>query len=584
MKSLFASAIAAFLCAVFTQNQTAPVAPKPGSSVELPAVKSVDGAAVALPKGDPSVKGVAICFTAAHCPIATAQLPALVALARQYSEEGVRFYFVDPNAKESAEDLKELEARIHGAGPLIHDAEQLWTRALRVSRTTEAFVLDGAGLLRYRGAFDDQFALGTRKPEPQRHYVKEALVAVLAGKAPALVETEPKGCLITPAARPAVAPPPGDINYHEHVAPVLRKHCVECHRPGEIGPMPLLSYDDADTAAAMIAEVVDQRRMPPWHANPQFGSWKNARGLSEEERSTLIRWASGSRAEGPKPAKPVETAPSAPTWHIGKPDLVLTIPKQRIPASGKIDYHYVEVPTGLTEDRWVTAAEVHAGAREVVHHALIFVIYPKDRRDEQPPIDGGLNGGFFASLVPGERPNQWPAGTGKLLPAGSALLFQMHYTADGTAREDASQIGLVFAKEPPARRVVNRGIHQRKLNIPPGASAARFEARWKVPRDVELLAFLPHMHYRGKSFRYVLEHPDGREETLLDVPRYDFGWQATYIPEKPLQISGGSIVRCVAVFDNSAANLANPNPKATVRWGEQSWDEMLIGYVDYVEK
>ncbi len=581
MKLLLVLSAALAAAPLLLVGEDSPSGPRPGDSVAPFEGRDPAGARVTLRGDGPAAKATVVAFSSAKCPVAAVQAPRLGELARAYGSRGVRFLLVNPNPAEKEAEIREFLA---GAGidfPVIVDAEQHLADLLGVSRTTEVFLLDGDFRLRYRGALDDQYSVGTRKPAPTRRYLVEAMDALLEGGAIELAETAAKGCLIGRVrARPAATVP---VDWHRSVAPIVRKHCVECHREGEIGPFPLVTYDDAAGVSRMIGEVVRDGRMPPWHADPRHGSWSNARRLTDAERETLLAWVDAGAPEGAPATAPPEPVPPAPRWRIGEPDLVLRAPKQRVPAQGTIEYVYESVATGLTEDRWVEAAEVHAGNRTVVHHILVFVQYPKERRSEQPRIDGGLEGGYFASMVPGERPNEWPVGSGKLLPAGSSLLFQIHYTANGIAQEDVSGIGLRFAKSTPERKVVTRGINHRKLRIAPGDAEATFTTSWRPLRSIEILAFLPHMHYRGKSFRYELQTPDGATRTLLDVPRYDFAWQATYRAAEPIRVPAGSQIRCTAVYDNSASNPANPDPTATVRWGDQSWEEMLIGYIDYLE-
>jgi hypothetical protein len=366
------------------------------------------------------------------------------------------------------------------------------------------------------------------------------------------------------------------------VEPIFLKRCVECHRPGEIGPFSLLSYAKAKSSAARIKEVVSQRRMPPWHADPAVGEWKNDRHLSPAEIETIVKWADAGAPEGDS-----KDAPPAPRftegWQIGRPDAVYRLPRpERIPAEGVVQYRYINVPTGLKEDKWVQAVEVRPSNRAVVHHVLVFVQYPLNRLKEQPPIDGGLFNGYFAIMVPGESPMVYPEGTGKLLPGGSTLVFQIHYTAVGEAAEDQTQIGFVWAKKPARLPVVTRGINNPLIRIPPGASHHREEAGFTFDSDARILGFLPHMHVRGKAFRYTAVHPDGKEEVLLDIPKYDFNWQTCYRPREPRLVKKGTRIRAIAHFDNSKDNPANPDPTKEVRFGQQTWEEMLIGYIDFV--
>ncbi len=575
----------AFLAVMTSTALASGGVPGPGDVVpEFPATDA-RGRAIALREeegGDPA-RAFVVAFSSKGCPIASAQAPRLAALETAYGPRGVRFLLVNSSSQEDPDAVAAFAKEAGIAFPVAVDRGQKIADLFGATRTGEIVLLDGERRVLYRGALDDQFGLaGAKRPAPDREYLKEALDAVLAGREPSLRTTTAAGCLIARDATPE-AEDAGAV-YHRDVAPILRRHCVECHRPGEVGPFSLLTYRDADGWSLMIREVVESGLMPPWHADPRYGTWKNARGLSGSEKKTILAWVDAGAPEGPEvPSEPIPPADPG-RWHIGTPDLVLRAPKQLVPASGEIRYRYAQVDTGLDEDRWVTAAEIHAGARKVVHHILAFVRYPRERAGEQPPIDGGLDAGYFACLVPGERPNVWPEGTAKLLPAGSRLVFQIHYTADGTPHEDVSEIGLVFAKEKPAKVVTTRGINHRALRIAPGDPAATYTTFWKAPADVKLLSFMPHMHFRGKSFRYEAERPDGTREILLDVPRYDFNWQATYRFAEPRTLERGTKLRVTAVFDNSAGNPANPDPTATVRWGDQTWDEMLIGYVDYVEE
>jgi mono/diheme cytochrome c family protein len=513
-------------------------------------------------------KALLVAFTSADCPLSKLYLPKIGRLASEYSARGVKTILAGCNG------TRKVESEL----PLSPDSEAL-IRKLGPRRTTEVFLLDESGTLRYRGAIDDQYGIGYDRDRPTRAYLVDALNAVLSGEKVNVAATEAPGCAIEAIGQPS---PSAGVTYHQHVEPILQKRCQECHRPGEIGPFPLLQYEQARAAAKRMKEVVISRRMPPWHANPEHGKFENSRRLDDAEIDTIVRWVDsgcprGDAAQAPAPRKWTDG------WTIGKPDAVFTMPRAiDIPAEGTIPYKYVRVKTDLKEDRWVRAAEIRAGARDVVHHILVFVEYPRGRRGEQPPIDGGLFHGYFAVLVPGERPVVYPEGTGKLLPAGASLIFQLHYTANGKAAKDQSSIGFVFSKEPAKTPVVTRGIVNAGIRIPAGAADHQEKASTTFVEDAKILSFLPHMHLRGKSFRYVAVHPDGREEILLDVPSYDFRWQSVYRLAEPKRVRRGTKIRCFAAYDNSAGNPANPDPSKAVRWGDQSWEEMLIGYMDFV--
>jgi len=552
---------AAFLALLALQDdlkQAPTVIDKPG---DRGVGKKVKGDALAPLLADSKLLVVA--FTAPDCPVAKLYKPKLGRLEKEYAPKGVRFLVV------SSDDAA-------------------LTALFEARRTTEAFVLDPAGVLRYRGAVDDQYGIGYMRDAPTKTYLIDALEALLAGKQPAVLATEAPGCAIEPApAGKTSAPagrPTGKVTFHKDVEPIFHKRCVECHRPGEIGPFSLLTYAKAKASAARIKEVVSQRRMPPWHADPKHGEWKNDRALTKEELDTVVSWVDSGAAQGEsKDAPPARKFPEG--WQIGTPDAVFKLPRpEKVPAEGMIPYRYIRVTTGLKEDKWVQAVEVRPSARAVVHHVLVFVQYPLNRLKEQPPIDGGLFNGYFAIMVPGESPMMYPEGTGKLVPAGASLVFQIHYTATGEAAEDQTAIGLVWAKGPVKQEVVTRGIVNQLIRIPAGASNHREEANFTFSSDARILSFLPHMHVRGKSFRYTLVGPDGKEEILLDVPRYDFNWQTCYRAKEPRAVKAGTKIRAVAHFDNSKGNPANPDPTKDVRFGQQTWEEMLIGYIDFVKE
>jgi len=504
-------------------------------------------------------KALVVAFSGPDCPVSKLYKPRLDKLSKDYSARGVRFLTV------SSED----KGFVALFGP---------------DRTTEAYVIDSKAVLRYRGAVDDQYGIGYTKDAPSKNYLIDAIEAVLAGKAPPVPATEAPGCVVEKQAAKSAGGGPagsGKLTYHKDVAPIFQKRCVECHRPGDIGPFPLLKYDKAKSSAKQIKEVVVKRRMPPWHADPKYGEWKNDRHLTAKEIDTIAGWVDAGAPEGD-----AKDGPAAPKfvegWRIGTPDATWSIPrKEHIPAEGSVPYRNLFVPTLLKEDKWVQAVEVRPGARSVVHHVLVFVIFPLTRLKEQPKIDG-LNG-YIGIYVPGEGPTTFPEGMGKYLPAGATLAFQIHYTTNGESAEDQTQIGFVWAKKKPEQEVVTHSVSNQRLRIPAEAPDHPEEAAYSLPYDAKILSFLPHMHVRGKAFKYVAVSPDGKEEILLDVPRYDFNWQICYRLKEPKAVKKGTVIRAYARFDNSKNNPANPDPSKEVRWGQQTWEEMLVGYMDYVK-
>jgi hypothetical protein len=370
----------------------------------------------------------------------------------------------------------------------------------------------------------------------------------------------------------------GEVTYAAEVAPILQAKCQSCHRPGQVGPFALLTFDQARRWAASIYEVVDDRRMPPWHADPRYGKFENDRGLTPRERATLLAWVEhGTPLGDPQKIPPPRKFPEG--WTIGEPDVVLEIPEPyTVAAQGVLPYQRFRVPTGFAEDKWVQAAEARPGDRSVVHHIIVYV--DDHERDADPH---GSSDAHLCGYAPGDMPSIYPTGTAKRIPAGSDLIFEMHYTPMGRVRTDQSSVALIFAKRPVTHQAFTKGIAQPRFAIPPGAENYPVESSFTFSDDAHLLSFMPHMHLRGKDFRYTAAYPDGTSEVLLSVPAYDFGWQSTYRLAEPKAMPKGTRIDCLAHFDNSAGNPANPDPTKTVRWGQQTFEEMMIGFIDYVE-
>jgi len=555
-------------------------------------------------------KAVVLAFLGTDCPVANLYAPRLAELEKAYRDKGVVFLGVYANAHDTVAQIA-AHAKEHGMEfPVLKDEGNVIADVTLVERTSEVVLLDGLATVRYRGAVDDQYAQGARKPAPAHHYLREALDEVLTGGRVEVKATPAAGCLldrvaprpskltaagntsrVRPAAPEMIAalkarevgageePKVGRVTYAGDVAAVVQNRCQSCHRPGEVGPFPLLTYDDARGHAAMIREVVDDRRMPPWHADPRYGHFKNDRSLTPRERATLIAWVDqGTPLGDPKALPAPQTFPEG--WSIGTPDVVFELPEPNtVPAQGTVEYVHVRVPTKFKEDVWVQAAEARPGDRTVVHHIIVYVDehrYFKGRGGRDP-------GAHLCGYAPGDMPSVFPEGTAKKIPAGSDLIFQIHYTPTGTIRTDRSKVGLVFARGPVKHQAYTRGIAQPRFQIPPGADSHPVASSFTFGRDAQLLSFMPHMHLRGKSFRYEATYPDGKKETLLSVPAYDFGWQSYYTLDAPKAMPKGTKIDCEARFDNSDKNPYNPDPTKPVRWGEQTWQEMMIGYVDYIE-
>ena len=361
--------------------------------------------------------------------------------------------------------------------------------------------------------------------------------------------------------------------------------------------MSLLSYDEVRPWARAIQEAVALDRMPPWFADPRYGEWSNAHVLTPREKQVILDWVESGAVRG-DPSRGPEPREFVDGWNIGKPELVLSMPEAfRVPEEGTIDYQYVVIPTGLEEDKWIAAAEVRPGNREVVHHVIAYmrprdsvwledavpgeIFVPRPRKPQDRDEDSNKYRELVAGFAPGMEPWGWSdENYAKLLPAGADIVLQLHYTASGEEAFDQTRVGFQFLDKPPAKRVVTMAAANQKFVIPPGAPNHPVEANWVLNRDVELMGLLPHMHLRGKDFRFDLRYPDGQSEVLLNVPEYDFEWQYLYLLQEPMILPAGTAIACFAHFDNSPNNPDNPDPSAEVRWGDQSWEEMMIGFFD----
>jgi mono/diheme cytochrome c family protein len=384
--------------------------------------------------------------------------------------------------------------------------------------------------------------------------------------------------------------------FYRDVLPILQQHCQQCHRAGQIAPFSLMSYGDARQHAARIASVVSGHIMPPWFADPQFGHFSNDPTLTPRKIATLVAWANasgpaGDESDAPPPRKWITG------WNIPAPDRIVEMPTPvSLPASGDVEYTYEIVPAKFPQDEWIQMSEIRPTSRENVHHAVVYIRPPDSKWLRGAPVgipftasdltdEDSRHGAHWTDAdillvyAPGSLPDQWPTGMAKFVPAGSDLVFQMHYTTHGRAASDQTSVGIVFAKEPPKQRVMTLQLTNDHFVIPPGADNFRVEAHGSLPNDALLLSFLPHMHLRGKRFEYNIVRAGEKPDTLLRV-NWDFFWQMSYRLTEPLPLEAGTELQAVAWYDNSRNNPHNPDPDAAVRWGDQTYDEMMVGFFD----
>ncbi|MCU0702956.1 MAG: redoxin family protein [Fimbriiglobus sp.] len=547
---------------------------------------TVDGAAFKLSDALKGKKAGVVAVTSVTCPLSKKYLPTLAALEKEYAAKGVGFVVIDAVKTDKPEELKKLAANAGLTAALLHDADGTLCKHLGAASTTDVFVLDPARTVKYRGAIDDQYGLGYSKEAPKHTFARAALDAVLAGREPAIPATTAPGCALDLA---EVKVPEAKPTYHNFASRLIQQNCQECHRTGGVGPFTLETLDDVKAHKGMVKKVVADGRMPVWNA---FGdkpgehrTFKNDRSLPAEDKARLLAWIADGCPEGDKADAPLARTFADGDWTIGKPDLVVQIPEPiKVSATGVMKYQNVIVDTKLTEEKWVTAAEIIPTARAVVHHVLVFALPPKKPGEIDLP-QRGEGQGYYAAYVPGNSRQVLPEGFARKLPKGARIRFQIHYTPNGTATEDQVKVGFKFGPAP-RHEVKVFPLTDPRISIPPGADNHAESVELRLPFDVVLTAFSPHMHVRGKAARYECDVTDPKTKqietkVLLDVPQYDFNWQLRYELAEPVTLKAGSVIRYRAWYDNSDKNPANPDPAKRVKWGDQTFEEMFLGYAEY---
>lgn len=517
-----------------------------------------------------SAKFVVVAFLGTECPLAKLYGPRLEHLAAEYAERGVRVIAIDANVQDTPEEIA-IYAREHGLTfPILKDAGNVVADKFGAVRTPEVFLLDGERVARYHGRIDDQFVGTVQKANVGRRDLATAIDELLAGKTVSQPELPGPGCFVGRVPRPAAD---ATVTYSKHIARIFQERCVECHRPGEIGPFSMTSYAEVIGWGETIREVVDQGRMPPWFADPKHGHFSNDARLTDQEKQDIAAWVDAGCPEGNPQDLP---APRTYTdgWNIPTPDVVFKMRAEpfQVPAEGKVDYQHFVIDPGFTEDKWSVASEARPGNRSVVHHILVFLHPPGQ------PLEIG-RGSLLAAYAPGAPPRQVTKGQAKRIPAGSKIIMQIHYTTNGRPQQDLSSLGLKLCDASEVKQEVESGWAVNfGIAIPPNMANFKSFSMHRFTDDRLLLFLTPHMHMRGKSFRYEAWYPNGKREILLDVPRWDFNWQIDYVLAEPKLMPKGTQLRCFATYDNSAGNPANPDPSKWVFFGEQTWDEMMIGW------
>jgi mono/diheme cytochrome c family protein len=549
-----------------------------GRMVEDIALKAQDGKDLKL-SAAAGKNGLVIALFSASCPISGKLAPETVRLEKDLAAQEVKLLLVNAPPGQKGDEITKFITDHGLKSTVVLDADGKLAQSLAATTTTEVFLLDATRTLVYRGALNDQYGLGYAKEQPAHHYLRDAVASMLRGEPAEIAATSAPGCALDLPAKNTVA---SNVTYHRDIARIMQANCVECHHSGGVGPFALDSYDAVIEHAGMIRKQVERGAMPPWFAAALEGQthspWANDRSLAERDRADLLAWLASDRPKGdvadaPKPRQ----FPSE--WSIGKPDVIIAATKPiSIKAEGTMPYQHVTVATDFPEDRWVRGYEILPTERQVVHHVIVTV-FEKGRKVR----GGGDEGteGYWAAYVPGNTKQIYPEGFARKLPAGATVSFQIHYTPNGKAVQDTMRMGLLFTKEPPKYVVHTTALPNARINIPAGAANHIETAQRKLPTDINAMAWMAHMHVRGKAFKFEAVSPDGKTETLLDIPRYDFNWQLRYDYVMPRFLPRGTTIKITAVFDNSTGNPANPDPTKNVRWGQQTHDEMMIGYLEH---
>ena len=519
----------------------------------------------------PGVKGLVIFIQGNGCPLVQKRIPELNRMKEEFEDKGILFCMLNANLQDERDEIYEEAETFKIGMPVLVDDAQIVAQSLGVKRTAEAYLVSATGKkIVYRGAIDDRLSYQAEKPTAEKHYLKDAIQALLADRDIAPSFTEAPGCKVTFPKFPEA------LTYTKNIAPILAKNCVSCHTKGGLGPFSMSSYRKVAGWSDMIAEVIMTKQMPPWHADPDIGEFSNDCSLSPEEAHQIVTWVAAGSVKGEGPDPLLDIKPKVPEWYLGKPDKIIKLPLQKVAAEGVFDYRYVTIDSPFDRDVWLTATEVRPGNTRVLHHVIV-TSHPenlaKNRRAEQ----------WITGYAPGTQGSVYPEGSSVFLKKGHKLRFQLHYTASGKAETDETEIGFLVSEKPTKKIFRTMVVANPKFKIPAGAREYGVSRTIPIGKNVTLYALNPHMHFRGKFMNFEVKFPDDRREVLLSVPNYNFNWQRTYVLEEPLKIPAGSEIKISNAWDNSNLNPFNPDPKKAVGWGEQSFDEMFFATLGYIE-
>jgi peroxiredoxin len=516
-------------------------------------------------------KAYVFVFVQSGCPLAEKYLPVLDRLDREFRDKGVQFAAVNPGPADTVTMMAAQAVEFGVSFPFLKDADCKVADALGVTRTPEVVVLDAKRTLRYRGRIDDQYRPGGHRAEPTRRDLVEALDAVLAGKSVAVTSTPVDGCLLPRPVEAGTEP----VTFADHVAPILRRHCQMCHQPNTVAPFALVTYEQAKAKGRTVAEVVNEGRMPPWYAAPRDGDHIRHKSLSATERETIVRWVRTGMARGDDSKLPKAPDPLPAGWRIGEPDLVLKTRPFELPSEGDIPYKYVVFPHVFDHDTWVSGVQILPDVPRAVHHANLAYWKVGETFKES---------NFVTGVVPGGEPMTVGDKVAFLIPKNSVLGIQIHCVPTGKAAKVTLSVGIKYAGGTVDKQLRHMLFVDTRYTIAPGAAAHPVKVVRTLDRDIVGIGLFCHMHVRGKAMTFTARTPDGKTDRLLTIPNYNFEWQIPYRWEPGGKVlPKGTKLECAALYDNSAFNPFNPDPTKAVRDGQQTYQEMMNGFMFYVD-
>jgi peroxiredoxin/mono/diheme cytochrome c family protein len=570
------------------------------------AVVLLAGPAAATPAGDPAPdftlpdlegrpvelrsfrdrKAVVLLFLGIECPRSRAAEPRLADLAASYGPRGVAFLAINSNWNESAREIAEHVRRAAFPIPVLKDEDGRVADLYKVGIQPAAVVIDAAGTIRYRGLIDDH----KNEEFVRRRYLKDAIEAILSGAEVAMPVTEPEGCVVRRREKARSA----EVTYARDVAPILFRNCVSCHRPGQVGPFSLETYEQAAAWSAEIVREVKRGRMPPWKPVSNRGAYYNERRLTDAEVAILEKWHRAGAPEG-NPAEAPPRPEFSDRWMLGKPDAVLKAEGGFVLGPrGRDEYRCYVLENPFDEDKWVVGVEFRPGNPRAVHHIIGYLdmteqAVRKDRADPEPGYRSNGSGpnivpsGSLSGWAPGNMPRRLPPGVGRRLRKGERIVLETHYHRTGRPEKDeGAEVALYFAREPVQKMLHVHMLANVFLRIPPGAKDHKVTATYTVPLDVTAYDVMPHMHLLGRRIAVTATFPNGEVRDLVRIEDWDFAWQETYQFKEPWRLPKGTQLRLEAFYDNSAENRNNPSdPPRWVKWGEQTTDEMCIAFIHY---